>query len=190
MRVTATRSRFASDREWRCFRFGSMHINRTNRKTYYHHLADGILDGIMIGRGALIKPWICTEIKENRNYKPTDSLKGVWDISAGERLEIVRKYVHYGLEHWGSDARGVDQTRRFLLEWLSFLWRYVPVGLLDRPQAMNQRPCCYVGRSDLETLWGSRKVDDWIRISEMFLGPVPEGFTFVPKHRSYAYVET
>ena len=190
MRITATRSRFASDREWRCFRFGSMHINRTNRKTYYHHLADGILDGIMIGRGALIKPWICTEIKENRNYKPTDSLKGVWDISAGERLEIVRKYVHYGLEHWGSDARGVDQTRRFLLEWLSFLWRYVPVGLLDRPQAMNQRPCCYVGRSDLETLLGSRKVDDWIRISEMFLGPVPEGFTFVPKHRSYAYVET
>lgn len=64
------------------------------------------------------------------------------------------------------------------------------MGLLERPQRINQRPCCYVGRSDLETLLGSRRVDDWIRISEMFLGPVPEGFHFVPKHRSYAYVET
>ncbi len=33
------------------------------------HLADGRLDGCMIGRGALIKPWICTEIKEHRKCK-------------------------------------------------------------------------------------------------------------------------
>lgn len=50
------------------------------------------------------------------------------------------------------------RTRRFLLEWMSFLCRYVPIGLLDRPQNMNQRPFAYVGRSDLETLLGSQKV--------------------------------
>lgn len=33
---------------------------------YYQHLQSGVLDGVMIGRGALIKPWICTEIKERR----------------------------------------------------------------------------------------------------------------------------
>ena len=115
---------------------------------------------------------------------------GHWDISAGERLEIVKRFCDYGLEHWGSDAQGVDRTRRFLLEWLSFLCRYVPVGLLERPQTMQQRPVAYVGRSELETLLGSRRAEDWIKISEMFLGPVAEGFTFIPKHRSSAWVES
>lgn len=60
----------------------------------------------MIGRGALIKPWIFTEIKEQRH----------WDISSGERLDILKKFANFGLEHWGSD----DKVRINLLKKLIF----------------------------------------------------------------------
>jgi hypothetical protein len=64
--------------------------------------------------------------------------------------------------------------RRFLLEWLSFTHRYIPVGLLEvLPQAMHWRPPAFVGRSDLETLLGSDNAADWVALSEMLLGPAP-----------------
>ncbi|XP_027707084.1 tRNA-dihydrouridine(47) synthase [NAD(P)(+)]-like isoform X3 [Vombatus ursinus] len=136
------------------------------------------VSGIMIARGALIKPWLFTEIKEQRH----------WDISSGERLDILRDFTSYGLEHWGSDTQGVEKTRKFLLEWLSFLCRYIPVGLLERlPQKINERPPYYLGRDHLETLMASQNVDDWISISEMLLGPVPPAFTFLPKHKANSY---
>ncbi|KAJ4442272.1 hypothetical protein ANN_12139, partial [Periplaneta americana] len=134
--------------------------------------------GITIGRGALIKPWIFTEIKEKRH----------WDVPSTVRLDILKKYVNYGLEHWGSDTKGVENTRRFLLEWLSFLHRYIPVGLLEYPpQKINQRPPYYRGRDDLETLMASPSCADWIRISEMLLGPVPDNYNFLPKHKANSW---
>ena len=147
-----------------------------NYEDWDRALRDDVLTSCMIARGALVKPWLPTEIKERRH----------WDISSSERFEILRKYTKYGLEHWGSDQIGVDKTRRFLLEWMSFTCRYVPVGLLERvPMRINDYlETSYVGRDDMETWLGSKDVNDWVRLTEMLLGPVYDGFAFKPKHRS------
>ncbi|KAN0094919.1 hypothetical protein V8E55_003206 [Tylopilus felleus] len=138
------------------------------------------VDGVMIGRGALIKPWIFTEIKERRE----------WDISSRERLELIRKYAEYGLTHFGTDTVGVNKTRRYLCEALSFQYRYIPIGLLERlPARINERSPAFRGRDELETLLASPNSQDWVRVSEMFLGPAPETWTFTPKHKSNSYGE-
>ncbi|RDX44564.1 zinc finger dihydrouridine synthase [Lentinus brumalis] len=145
---------------------------------YWHKMENYGVDGIMIGRGALIKPWIFTEIKERRE----------WDISSRERLDIVRKYAEYGLNHFGSDTAGVNTTRRYLCEALSFQYRYIPIGLLERlPARINERAPAFKGRDELETLLASGDSRDWVKISEMFLGPAPETWSFMPKHKSNSY---
>ncbi|KAG1447910.1 hypothetical protein G6F46_004397 [Rhizopus delemar] len=136
------------------------------------------VDGVMIGRGALIKPWIFDEIKNQRDY----------DISANERFDMLKRFCDYGLEHWGSDSQGVNITRRFLCEWQSFLYRYIPVGILEKPpQRMNERPPPFQGRNDLETLMASPLASDWVKLSELILGPAPEDFKFLPKHKANSF---
>jgi len=145
---------------------------------YYSRVDSYGVDGVMIGRGALIKPWIFTEIAEKRE----------WDISSRERLKLIRRYADYGLNHFGSDTAGVNTTRRYLCEALSFQYRYVPIGLLEvLPPRINDRPPAFRGRDELETLLASGDSRDWVKISEMFLGPAPESWSFTPKHKSNTY---
>ncbi|OBT67134.1 hypothetical protein VE03_04442 [Pseudogymnoascus sp. 23342-1-I1] len=145
---------------------------------YFDHVQNGGVDSVMLARGALIKPWLFEEIQAGQYI----------DKSSTERLAYIEKFARYGLDAWGSDEMGVGQTRRFLLEWLSFAHRYVPVGILDHlPPSLQDRPPAYRSRDDLETLLASANYKDWIKISEMFLGPAHKDFQFQPKHKSNSY---
>ena len=122
---------------------------------YYTHLESAKTDSVMLARGALIKPWLFEEIEKGQYI----------DKSATERLALIEQFVRYGLEAWGSDEVGVGTTRRFLLEWLSFAYRYVPVGILEYlPPSLQDRPPAWRGRNELETLLGSDNFRDWIKI--------------------------
>ncbi|KAM6104806.1 LOW QUALITY PROTEIN: tRNA-dihydrouridine(47) synthase [NAD(P)(+)]-like [Pterocles gutturalis] len=102
---------------------------------------------IMIARGALIKPSLFTEIKEQRH----------WDISSSERFDILKDFTNYGLEHWGSDTQGVEKTRKFCRNGSRSSAEHLP-------QKINERLPYYVGRDYLETLLASQNVDDWIKV--------------------------
>lgn len=122
----------------------------------------------------------------------------------------MKQFCEFGLEHWGADAKGVNTTRKFLLEWLSFYHRYIPLGLMERdprrpasvaaaynggadPNAdrfkmqINWRPPLYLGRDRHETLLSSPLAKDWVKVSELFLGKAGADFSFCPKHKSASY---
>ncbi|EEP82242.1 potential tRNA dihydrouridine synthase [Uncinocarpus reesii 1704] len=149
-----------------------------SHEDYYRDIRESGVDTVMIARGALMKPWIFEEIQAGQYL----------DKSASERLALVEKFARYGLDAWGSDEHGVGTTRRFLLEYLSFTHRYIPIGLLEHlPPNIQDRPPAYQGRNELETLLASDNYKDWIKISEMFLGPAHKDFKFEPKHKSNSY---
>ncbi|CAL8466678.1 g6214 [Coccomyxa elongata] len=68
----------------------------------------------MVGRGALIKPWIFQEVKEGRELNP----------DATERVGIYRQLVSHMKEHFGDDAKGRRKAFYFLPWHFDFLCRY------------------------------------------------------------------
>ncbi len=95
--------------------------------------------GVMVGRGALIKPWIFKEAAEG----------AYWDISPEQRLEVGRRYVVLATEHWGEDERGEASVRNFLRWHLDFWRRYVPRYEDGRFPKLQERDTAESGRSEL-----------------------------------------
>ena len=148
-------------------------------KDYEQALNAGVC-AVGVARGALTKPWIFREIKERRD----------WDISASERLDIIKDFVNFGLMHWGSDYKGITTVRDFLCHHLTFMNKYVPVHCLQKcnlpvsiKNHFDSKCMCY--RDQMEELLGSDKIEDILKITEIFLGRTPKDFVFVPKHKSY-----
>jgi tRNA-dihydrouridine synthase 3 len=97
--------------------------------------------GVMVARGALIKPWIFREA-DGRD----------WDITAEERLAIYRRYVELALEHWGGDEHGRTRIREFLRWHAGFWCRYAPQRPDGSWPTMQEREGGWSSRSPLEAL--------------------------------------
>lgn len=103
--------------------------------------------GVMVARGALIKPWIFRE-----------AASGYWDITADERVAIYREYVRLSSEHW----RRPDQTelddyarqrlREFLRWHVGFWCRYAPQRADGSWPSMQTRESDFIPRTPLEAL--------------------------------------
>lgn len=85
---------------------------------------------LMLARGALIKPWLFREIREQRSWEPT----------AAERLELLWRFASYLREHFGEGERARRRSLYFLPWHLGFFCRYRPLpeaefggAALDQP---------------------------------------------------------
>ena len=70
------------------------------------------------------------------------------------------------------------------------LGRYFLIPHEERLQLIYLTPFVGIPRflvTPTESLLASPDSRDWVKISEMFLGPAPDAWTFVPKHKSNAY---
>lgn len=84
--------------------------------------------GVMVARGALIKPWIFDECAH-----------GYRALSADERLTCYRRYAALALSHWRDDERGRANAREFLVWHLGFWCRYAPRRADGSWPSMQQR---------------------------------------------------
>jgi tRNA-dihydrouridine synthase 3 len=87
--------------------------------TFYEGLARKKLSrcsALMVGRGALIKPWIFKELIEQRAYYP----------SAEERVGFYWQLAQYMKEHFRDDEKGRGRAMYFLPWHFSFFCRYRP----------------------------------------------------------------
>jgi tRNA-dihydrouridine synthase 3 len=84
----------------------------------------------MLGRGALMKPWLFREIREGRTWLPT----------AEERLGVVWRFVELLRDHFQDDERGRRRIMRFLPWHLNFFCRYRPHPEAEYAEAAREHP--------------------------------------------------
>lgn len=85
---------------------------------------------LMLGRGALVKPWLFRELKTGVVWLPT----------AAERLGVSWRLATFLREHFGDDERGRRRALRFLPWHLQFFARYVPLPEAENEPLARERP--------------------------------------------------
>jgi len=96
-------------------------------------IQESSVDSVMVGRGALIKPWIFKEFHENKTWIP----------NAKERIEVYRTLASYMKDHFGDDDFGRKRAFGFLPWHFEFLSRYTPhpeekFGILSTEKSLIQ----------------------------------------------------
>lgn len=88
------------------------------------------VDAVMVGRGALMKPWIFKEFREGTSYSP----------DAKERVAIYRTLASYMKDHFGDDEMGKKKSFNFLPWHFEFLCRYVELPEEEWSAASKETP--------------------------------------------------
>ena len=109
-------------------------------ETHERWKASGVAS-VMIGRGALIKPWIFREIEE----------KKAWEPSAEERLAVYRDLAQKMKEHFRDDEKGRERAMRFLPWHFEFFCRYRPLSEARFVESSKNHPLMQTRFSDDET---------------------------------------
>jgi len=85
---------------------------------------------VMLGRGALIKPWLFREIAEKKAWEPT----------ASERLAVYFDLARKMKEHFRDDEKGKERAMRFLPWHFEFFCRYRPLSAERYVESSRQHP--------------------------------------------------
>ncbi|MGE5127584.1 MAG: tRNA dihydrouridine synthase [Betaproteobacteria bacterium] len=123
---------------------------------------------VMLGRGALIKPWLFGEIKTGRSWLP----------SAEERFSLLWRFVELLRDHFGEDERGTRRALRFLPWHLNFFCRYVPLPEEVHAEAARAHPLIQSrlqappAESALERLLGDDRPETHEAFARELLGAV------------------
>lgn len=85
---------------------------------------------VMLGRGALIKPWLFREIAEEKGWEP----------DAKERLGVYLDLARMMKEHFRDDEKGKERAMRFLPWHFEFFCRYRPLSAEKFVAASKEHP--------------------------------------------------
>jgi tRNA-dihydrouridine synthase 3 len=109
--------------------------------------------GVMVGRGALINPFLFREARDG--WRP---------VPAAERLETYRLYTTLATEHWGGDEHGRARVRDFLIWHIGFWSRYVPRRADGSWPSLQQREPGGWARDPLDALLarGDEAAHEWL----------------------------
>lgn len=104
----------------------------------------------MVGRGALIKPWIFKEYEQSKCWFPTTY----------ERVEVYYRLTSYFKEHFGSDDYGKRHSFYFLPWHFSFFSRFRPAPESQFRQLSSEIPLIQNSRI-VDEILNSRELPDF-----------------------------